>query len=246
MVRLCSSAMLLLTVLWTAPGRAGEGSDTERAEKLFAESAEAYKAGRFERAIELLEEAHRLTGEPVLLFNLAKAHEGRGDLPKAIEAYDAYLRDAKLVPDRGAIEERLKTLRAQVASRSELEKKAEAERLRAERAERDRPSPSPVPWVLAGVGVAGLVTGAALGVVAKGKEEDAGDAANQVEASDIRDEAERFALGANVAFGIGGAVLTGAIIWGIVDVVVLSGGAEDGATARILVEPTGLRFVATF
>lgn len=241
-----SLAVFLLVVTSSSDSTAGEeAGDTAKAESLFAESAEAYKAGRFALAVQLLEEAHRLSNEPVLLFNLAKAHEGRGDLPAAIDAYERYLRDAKMIPDRGAIETRVETLKAQVASRTELEKKAEAERLRAERAEREKPSPSPVPWILAGVGVAGLAVGGALGAVAKGKEEDARNEPTQTQSVDLRDEAERFALGANASFGIGGAVLAGAVVWGIVDVVTLTGGGSD-ATARLRVGPHGVSIVGRF
>ena len=219
------------------------GGGAERAAKLFEEGAAEYRAGRFDRAIELLGQAYDLAGEPVLLFNLAKEYEGKGDLDKAIDAYERYLRDAKDITDRGAIEARVETLRGQLAARSALEKKAAAERERAERAERDKErSPSPIPWIIAGAGVTGLVTGAALGAFAAGREDDAAAEPVQRDAAELRDEGERLALGANIAFAVGGALLAGGVTWGIVDVVLAT---RDETSVALRVGPTfvGLRGV---
>ena len=84
-----TALLAFLVVIGTAaPARADDRSEADR---LFDESAEHYRAGRFELAAELLERAYELTKDPVLLFNLAKAHEGRGDAASAIRAYERYL-----------------------------------------------------------------------------------------------------------------------------------------------------------
>jgi tetratricopeptide (TPR) repeat protein len=214
------------------------------AEKLFAESADAYREGRFDRAIDLLEQAYKLSKEPVLLFNLAKAQEGKGDIPAAILSYEKYLSEAAMISDRGAIEKRVETLRAQLADRSALEKRAEEERLRAERAEQEKPSPSPIPWVLAGVGAAGIAVGGALAAVVKSKEADARAEPVQLTAAGLRDDAERFAIGVNVAFAVGATLLAGGVTWGIVDVVMTT---EPGdPKVSLTIEPAGISLRGCF
>ncbi|MBL8744076.1 MAG: hypothetical protein JNK04_23375 [Myxococcales bacterium] len=232
--------ILLSVVLISASEVRAEPSE---AEKLFAESADAYREGRFDRAIELLEQAYALSKEPVLLFNLAKAQEGKGDVAGAIVSYEKYLSEASMISDRGAIEKRVETLRAQIADKTALEKRAEEERLRAERAEKEKPGPSPIPWVLAGVGAAGIAVGGALAAVLKSKEADANAAPIHADAVELRDEAERMAIGADVAFAVGGTLLAAGLTWGIVDVVLVSHG---DAKVALRFEPTGVALRASF
>jgi tetratricopeptide (TPR) repeat protein len=238
---------VLATALLVARPSAGDDDAAQRALRLFDESAVHYRAGRFERAIQLLEEAYALTGKPVLLFNLAKAYEGKGDLAKAIGAYQRYLRDAERVPDRGAIEARVATLQQQLEARRELLADVEAERRRAAEAERQRAAeaarrrpPSPVPWVLAGAGAGGLAVAAALGAAASGKEDDAQAEPVHIDAAALLDEADTLALGANVALAVGGALVVGGVTWGIIDLSTRGGAAP---TARLHIGPTGVRLV---
>jgi tetratricopeptide (TPR) repeat protein len=241
-------AALLCLLMTATTVRADDARD--RARQLFDESAVHYRAGRFDRAAELLEEAHRLTGEPVLLFNLAKAHEGNGDLARAITAYQRYLRDAPDLRDRGAIERRIETLRAQLEARRSLERdvetqrrRADDERRRAAEASREKRSASLVPWVIAGVGAAGVAVGGVLGALAKSKESDAETEPVQLDAASRVDEGETLAIGANVAFAVGGTLLAGGVTWGIIDAVLA--GRSDGASARVRVNATSASLVVT-
>jgi tetratricopeptide (TPR) repeat protein len=245
-MRACAWAFLVFLVTARASAqpadpRAGAAPNPER---LFEESAQHYRAGRFDKAIELLQEAHRLSGEPVLLFNLAKAYEGRGDLEAAIAAYERYLRDARDIPDRGAIARRIETLRAAVATRRALERDVEAQRLRAEKAMRERPGPRPAPWIIAGVGAAGVAAGGILGALAKSKEADAVAEREQRSAAGLRDEAQTRATVANVAFAVGGAMVLGGATWGIVDVVLAT--RDTKPAARLQVGPSQVSLVVSF
>ena len=49
--------------------------DDEKARLLFKEGDGHYAAGRYEKAIELFEQAYELSKRPDLLFNLANAYE---------------------------------------------------------------------------------------------------------------------------------------------------------------------------
>jgi tetratricopeptide (TPR) repeat protein len=93
----------------------GGGDKRTQAVQLAEDSEKAYKTGHFEQAAELLRKAHELYPEPTLLYNLGRALEGMGDARNAVAAYERYLRDAKQIDDRGAIERRVATLKAQIA-----------------------------------------------------------------------------------------------------------------------------------
>src|SRR3954471_13225447 len=91
-----------------------DAKDRDKALRLFEDSNKAYKSGKFEDAAELLRQAYGLYPEPLLLYNLGRAQEGLGDPQGAIDSYERYLKEAKQVDDRGAIERRIATLKAQI------------------------------------------------------------------------------------------------------------------------------------
>jgi tetratricopeptide (TPR) repeat protein len=103
------------TLVVTASVAAAGADKRTQAVQLAEDSEKAYKAGHFEQAVELLRKAHELYPEPTLLYNLGRALEGMGDARNAVAAYERYLRDAKQIDDRGAIERRVATLKAQIA-----------------------------------------------------------------------------------------------------------------------------------
>src|SRR5688500_3941422 len=90
------SALFLLAATWSPRVSAqARGSDLDRAVVLFEESERAYNAGEFAEAATLLRRAYELHPDPTLLFNLARALEGMGDLDGAIETYERYLAEGR-------------------------------------------------------------------------------------------------------------------------------------------------------
>src|SRR5262245_55119117 len=92
LVSALSAALALCLVAPNAPAQArardkSASSQATKARELFKKSEESYRAGRFQEAVDLLTEAYQLDPNPVLLYNLARAYEGLGDTPKAIESY---------------------------------------------------------------------------------------------------------------------------------------------------------------
>jgi tetratricopeptide (TPR) repeat protein len=205
-----------------------------RAEKLFTESAELYREGRFAEAAQRLEDAYAISPEPVLLYNLARAYEGMGETERALSAYRRYLEADPTTRDRRSIETRIETLERQLEERRALEEKTRAAAAARGRERTDAVpprAPSPLPWIVAGVGALGVGAGAVLGVMSQGKRDDAEDpdaAPNGQAAAELVDDAETLATGANVAFIAGGAVLLGGVVWGIVDVVGSGSAAQAG------------------
>jgi tetratricopeptide (TPR) repeat protein len=109
-----------------------------QAVQLADESERAYKAGQFEKAAALLRKAHATFPEPLLLYNLGRALEGMGDTKGAVDAYEQYLRDAKQIDDRPAIERRISTLKGQLDKQREDAAQHEKERQEREQSEKDQ------------------------------------------------------------------------------------------------------------
>jgi tetratricopeptide (TPR) repeat protein len=201
--------------------------DRDKALKLFEDSDKAYKAGKFEQAAELLREAYGLYPEPLLLYNLGRAQEGLGDPRGAVESYEKYLKDAKEIKDRGAIERRIETLKAQIQKQEDdARRRAEdEERRRREEEERRRNPPPPPdertplekygPWITMGSGGAVVLTGVFFGVRASGTHDDAVATPIQRDAAELQASAERSATIANVLFVVGGAAIAGGAAWKI-------------------------------
>jgi tetratricopeptide (TPR) repeat protein len=208
--------------VWGAPAYA---DDREKALKLFEDSDKAYKAGKFEKAADLLREAYGLYPEPLLLYNLGRAQEGLGDMQGAVDSYEKYLADAKEIKDRGAIERRIETLKAQLAKQAaDAQRRAdEEERRRREEEQRKLNPPPPIddrsplekygPWITMGSGGAMVLTGVFFGINASTTHDDAVATPIQRDSAELQRSAERSATVANVLFVVGGAAIAGGLVW---------------------------------
>lgn len=203
------------------PASSASSSEKTRAAELFKKGSEAYMKGDFTTAIANLEEAYKIDPQPVLVYNRARAHEGLGHTDEAIKLYEQYLQEEPSSPDRGAIEQRLATLKKQRDEKAASD--AERARLEKERRERENAPPPPpkkhsqLPYVVGGVGVAGLAAGVVFGLMAKGKESDGESAKSQVDAVDARDSGQSLATVANVCFIAGGVLLAAGAVWWALD-----------------------------
>jgi tetratricopeptide (TPR) repeat protein len=224
-----------LFVLLLAAGMAA-GDTKQEAADLAAKSAKHYKRGEFEQAAALLREAYDRYPEPNLLYNLARALEGVGDRLGAIDAYERYLSSAKKIEDRGGIERRVATLRAELEDL--LKREAEKQKPAApppppppkpvvtpvvpvvpvviEKPEQPPPkkqSRSVVPWVTLASGAAVIGAGAYMAYRAHAADEDSRDPMSGVDGQALHDRAKRDALAANVLFVVGGGVvITGVVL----------------------------------
>jgi len=236
--------MFLLAVPALGRAQASDDEDLQRAVELFERSETLYNGGQFEEAADLLRQAYALHPDATLLFNLARALEGMGDLDGAIESYERYLREASDPPDRGAVEARLDTLRVQRAALArEAESWGESEEVEAEPEAAPPPDDAaeeptelnvdPAPWLVLAGGVVLLGVGAGLGV-------NAGDLASRAQAEPVmaeavalHDDANAFATAANTLLVLGGLTTLAGFVWGIVSVALSDGGEGERATLRI-------------
>ena len=252
-MRLALPSALALSITAAIPAFASPESDAE-ARDLYVQSDDAYKAGHFDAAADLLQRAYALSHAPVLLYNLARAYEGMGASDKALDAYQSYLTNEPNPPDRGAIEARIETLKRQIDERQRFEQQRDEERKRAEAQARQQAvivvptirQASPVPWVVGGVGLAGVVGGFVVGGLALVRHSDGENAPNALAASNDQGDALGFATAANVAFIAGGVIAGVGIAWGIVDVLTSRRRTRTTATVRLVIGPTSLGVVGSW
>jgi tetratricopeptide (TPR) repeat protein len=249
--RAAAGVLALIAALSIAPCAVAAESPAVQEEEqnialeLFKESEALYNEGDFERAAELLETAYEMYPEPTLLYNLARAREGQGQLIAAADAYERYLEGFPNAPDRGSIERRIRSLRDRDEERRRLEEERRLAQQRLAEMEknprRSAPPPpppkqedhgeeasvlaGPLPWVLFGVGVTGVAVGLGLGAAAQSKHDQAAEAQVQTEAFDKQQSAKDFATGANVAIVAGSAI---AALGGVLGVVGLASRGSNG------------------
>lgn len=81
----------------------------------FMAGQDYYTQGRYEKAIEEFEEAYRLDPRPLLLFNIAQAHEKLGHLEKAVDYLKRYLEAEPDSEDRTTLLNKVANLEARIA-----------------------------------------------------------------------------------------------------------------------------------
>ena len=204
---------------YAQPKPAPDPAAKARALELFDQSDVHYKKGEFEDAAKLLREAYDIYPEPLLLYNLARALEGMGDLSGAIEHYEKYLQSGTEIVDRPAIERRLATLKEQQRKAAEAGKPLPpGGGGNGDLGPQDHPHKrSLVPWVIASAGGATVITGGVFGFLAKRKHDAAVDEPVQATADKLQSKAETYATVANVLFVAGGVAAIGGAVWGVID-----------------------------
>jgi len=218
-----------------------------RAAELFQESVDSYRKGDFRTTIALLQEAYALDPQPVLLYNLARAYEGVGDTDSAIDAYTRYLALDPKARDRGAIEQRITTLRRARDEKIALQKQSDVDRRNAqeqakrsakEKADSDAKNSSAAskphhrsawPYVIGGVGLAGLAAGSVFGLMALSEHATAGEERVQQTAADDQSKAQILATTSTLTLIAGGALLAIGTTWWIVD----GSGKSNRTTAQV-------------
>ena len=231
-----SSFALVVPATAHAEEEAGEGAT---AVELFEESERSYQEGRFEQAIDLLEQAYAIDADPILLYNIARAQERLGRFDEAVETYRRYLEAAPNAPDREDVARRIDELvtshhlgeapAADEADDQTTEDEHAGDDHAGDAAPREEPEPARrrgggralvrsllFPIIFSGLGVLTISMGGVLGGLALSAHEDAVADADFMAAWDAQSSAERLALAANVSFGVGGAVLLGSVVWGVI------------------------------
>jgi tetratricopeptide (TPR) repeat protein len=176
---------------------AEQGAETP--DSLSGAAVEAFRAGEYDKAIDLFQRAYTLDPQPNYLFNIGRVYEEKGDLEKAVANYQEFVKQPGVdIEARDAATERLKVLRRTIAALEEdkepttgpvdpgVDTPTPAEEAAAAKKRKLRIAG----YSLLGVGGATLVIGAVFGGLAIGKSNDAKDAAFVDDKLALRQEAE--------------------------------------------------------
>lgn len=237
-----SSLVALATTLIVSTVQAQ--GDAERAEALalFEAGVAAYRAQRYDDAIERFEQAYALSPEPVLLYNLARAEDRAGRVVDAVDTYRRYLATAGDIEDRAEIEARVAELEAALAPPEPVAIEPEPPPV-------PPPSPSRISdrvfgaVALLGAGAATLVVGAVLGGAAQDRYAAAMGTMIHEQRVAWQSEAFDLAAGANTLFVVGSVLSAGGLGWTIAELVL---GEPRGSSEAVRVRPLGLGLAGTF
>jgi tetratricopeptide (TPR) repeat protein len=200
-------------------------SPVERAKELFREGATKFRAGDFQGALELFEQAYALDPHPVLVYNIARAREGLGEIDRAIEMYERYVALDPHASDRGAVDQRILILKKQLDERAELVRRTlelQAAREREAAAPPPAAAPrasgvSPIPWIAAGVGLVAVGVGSGLVGMASSRHDDAGAEPQAGRARELESSARTLDTAGKVTLGLGAVIVVTGTILGVLD-----------------------------
>jgi tetratricopeptide (TPR) repeat protein len=104
-----SLLVLGILALFAWPARA-QDSSIEEAKAHAARAKVHYDLGEYEKAAEEYIVVYRIKPLPALLYNIAQSYRQAGQYEKARQFYRSYLREAKDVPNRDAIEKAIREI----------------------------------------------------------------------------------------------------------------------------------------
>ena len=215
-----------LPVLASTPAEAAtpEGDP----EALSAEAVELFEAKDYDGAVALLEQAYAIDPNPNYLFNIGRVYEEKGDLQRAVEFYQRFVKQSGVdIDSRQAATERLKVLRealAQIeADKADETPPPDETTEPTDELTQPEPEPSPPPpddaaertakrkktlritgYSLLGVGGGALIAGAVLGGIASATADDANGDPFVDRTIALRNRARRQAIAADAMFITGG------------------------------------------
>jgi tetratricopeptide (TPR) repeat protein len=219
------SAALCFAVLGAASEAHAQSPDDIRARDLYMEGDRHYNEGRYELAVQAFQESHRLSGRPLLLFNLANAYERLGRYAEALDALRNYEPHAQ-PQERAQVGARITALEARAA---ELGQGTVDEGLLIPGA------------VVLGLGAAIAATGAAFGVMALDRHgvasngcatgEDGVTLCDATVRGALEDES-LYALIADIGVGVGAAAMAAGVV--LIILATMGPGEEAPAAATVL------------
>jgi tetratricopeptide (TPR) repeat protein len=220
----------------------------EQVDALNAQAVEKFQAKQYDEAAALFEQAYDLQPEPNYLFNIGRIYEESGNLAKSVEYYERFVKEPGVpleARERGL--ERLRVLRAiveETAPEPEPEPEVEPEpEPEPEPEKKPEPKPEPEPekkpsklriagYALLGTGGAVLIGGGVLGGLALGRANALEGQHTFEERDDTATRGRGMALGADIMFGVGGALAAAGLV-----MVLVSLKRKPSETARAAISP---------
>ena len=240
---------------------ASDNPTSARIAELNEAGARAYQSRNYRAAIEKFVEAYAIDHDPNLLFNLARCYEKLGDLPAAIEKYQAFLAapgaDTEGRVKANASLAELERLRDQGGTKPVADEPSVGERSSAEAdasADSSGAARGPWPWLTLGAGV--LVTGVGATLYALGVHDhsqvtgSAGYGNPSLVSPMTRAEAQSYVDSGNtkkivggIGLGLGGALIATSVV------LFVTGKSESPsatASARVTLAPGANGFYAGY
>lgn len=225
-------------------------ADKVQAEQLSAQAIGEFNGKNYDKAVELFEQAYDLDPQPNYLFNIGRVYEEAGNLESAVDFYARFVKQPGVDIDaREVALERLRVLRAILEETKQPDPEVEPE-------PEPEPEPQPEPEVepvpdpgiekdkrkrkamrgagfgLLGVGAGALIGGAVLGALAQSDNTRADEAASLADRQDLLGSSKGKALGADIMFGVGGALLVTGVV------LVVLGYKKPKTGSRVAVSPS--------
>lgn len=239
--------LALAPMSWALPQADAQARSPEEAARAhFRLGRTHYENGDFAQAAAEFQKAHRLSPEPLLLYNLYIAYRDANDLPQAAEALRAYLQTDEPIANRSQLEARLRALEQGLAgnassgttsdAKGEETIATEEETLPASDAPSTEPRREPMasspsapaakkapiaPWIVVGVGGALGVGAVVTGLMARSAENELerecpGKVGCDPDLEATRDRGKTFALLTDVLAVSGVVAVAAGITWWLV------------------------------
>ncbi len=223
-------ACVAIALISAAPAEAQSPADAQ-ARELYLRGDRYYSEGRYEEAVQDFLGAYRLSGRPLLLFNLANAYERLGRYQEALDALRQYAPNAPF-QESAEVRVRIQNLEQRV-QQAAAQTGPDAAQPVATAAPAYDEGLLVTGIVVGGVGVALAVTGVVMGVLALDARSEAQSGCAMGGGVTLCDESVRgaldrdatFALLADVGVGVGAAAVVAGVVLAIV-----------GATSRPTVQ----------
>jgi tetratricopeptide (TPR) repeat protein len=198
-----------------------QGRGSARFRRLVQQAAEAYNRSEPDVAINLLEQAYTINPNPLLLYNIGRAHELAGRLERALEYYSRFLAEHPEESQAQLGREARAGVQAQLDARARREERVVVTQVTTTTV----PPPPRMRWVdqprrftaahgaLVVSGSVLAVAGGVLGALALVQSGGFASTVDPAQRAGFQDRGLGFAWGANVGIGLG-VVLAGAgLIW---------------------------------
>lgn len=207
-----------------------QGRSNARFRRLVQQAGEAYNRSEPDVAINLLEQAYTINPNPILLYNIGRAHELAGRLERALEYYDRFLAEhpeesqAQLGREaRAGVQGQLEARRSAANNaQSTLQQSAQNNQSNGNAQRSNGPR---VRWVtqprrFTGAHTALVVTGGVLAVaggvlggLALAQSGGFATTSDPAQRAGFQDRGTGFAWGANIGIGVGVALAGTGLIW---------------------------------
>jgi tetratricopeptide (TPR) repeat protein len=224
-----SRLLPILGVLFLLPGLArAQQTDDELAKQYYKLGEELYNRADYEGALKQFQQAYKLSNKPALLYNMARCNESLGQHEKAIELLREYLKSSP--ENANMIEARIANLQRLVEKKQQKppQPPPASNTVTPPPVTPEPTEPRPTPprpshplrwpgWIGVGAGGVLLITGIALGALAKSKASDlekANSTHQEYSAFKGMEDTQRTYRNASIGTVVAGGVLavTGAVL----------------------------------